>query len=455
MVKGRIGLIGLVLVVISVLFISISANNIQGIGNNEMLEDINIEVSIPDVETPIFIEEGYVEEEIVDVAVDEIIEEVIKKEVDYTSFNACYNKVVATAQLEMGNSYALYESWFKENVVGISENIDWSVAFLSWCSSQAGITDIIPIVSTCEELKVYYSDIDSYYRGAEGCYPHVGDIVLFDMNKDNIPDHAELISYYNKSEGKLITVGGYKFDEETQTYIISESNYNPIDGRIYGICRPQYDLNRIENYYTIDVPFNAVDTVVRLTKQEYADCLAENGIELIARYINPEGRNPLTVEEAQMYSNAGIRVMMIYQINKDDPYKGYDVGVEFGTKALEYARNLGAPKGTPIFFCCDCNNRPEYFCDLSAFILGVKDAMQGEYSVGLYGGYYTCEAMYNVGLIDYYWQCWGFSDRYISDNYDILQWSTGYYYFDEIPYKFDANHVKNIEEISYIMPKSN
>jgi hypothetical protein len=122
---------------------------------------------------------------------------------------------------------------------------------------------------------------------------------------------------------------------------------------------------------------------------------------------------------------------------------------------LEYARNLGAPKGTPIFFCCDCNNRPEFYSDLAEFLLGVKEAMQGEYGVGLYGGYYTCEAMYNMGLIDAYWQCWGFSDRYISENYDILQWSSGYYYFDEIPYKFDANHVKNVEKVSYIMPKSN
>ena len=95
--------------------------------------------------------------------------------------------------------------------------------------------------------------------------------------------------------------------------------------------------------------------------------------------------------------------------------------------------------------------RPFEFHKVAEFLCGVRDAMQGEYSIGLYGGYYVTEAMYNIGLIDTYWQCWGFSDRYLSDNYDILQWSNGTPWFKEIPYLFDANHVKNVEAVSYIL----
>ena len=77
--------------------------------------------------------------------------------------------------------------------------------------------------------------------------------------------------------------------------------------------------------------------------------------------------------------------------------------------------------------------------------------MNGEYTVGLYGGFYTTEALYNSGVLDAYWQCWGFSDRYLSNNYDAIQYTTGRYFFDEIPYQFDANHVKNLEKISFIL----
>ncbi len=450
MVKGKIGLISIVLLIIAVLFICVGQRHIQGVSNEEMTEniDINIEVSTPDVETSVSVENVDIEGNIEPAIDAEIVEELIKPEIDYTSFNASYNKLVATAQLEQGCDSSFYYQWVKNEFGCNIDNIEWSLAFLSWCSSQIGWEDIVPIYSDCVELELYFQSIDSYYRGSTGCWPRVGDIVLFDRDGDKIPEHAEIISYF--SDGLIKTIGGC--NQVDNSFIVSESKSFVGDTTIYGICRPLYNENRVEDYYNVGLPFNAVDTVVRLTEQSYADCLAENGIEVIARYINPEGRNPLTVEEAEMYFKAGIRVMMIYQINKDDPYKGYDVGVEFGERALEYARNLGAPKGTPIFFCCDCNNRPEYFYKLADFLLGVKDVMQGEYSVGLYGGYYTCEAMYNMDLIDAYWQCWGFSDRYLSDNYDIIQWSNGQYYFDEIPYKFDANYVKNPEKVSYILP---
>ena len=63
---------------------------------------------------------------------------------------------------------------------------------------------------------------------------------------------------------------------------------------------------------------------------------------------------------------------MIYQVNKDDPYKGYEKGKEIGKKALIYARNLQAPKGMPIFFCCDCAHRFESFDKVAQFLIGVK-----------------------------------------------------------------------------------
>jgi hypothetical protein len=76
--------------------------------------------------------------------------------------------------------------------------------------------------------------------------------------------------------------------------------------------------------------------------------------------------------------------------------------------------------------------------------------MQGKYGVGLYGGFYTCEAMHNLGLLDAYWQCWGYSDKYLSNNLDMIQYTGGIKFFDEIPYHFDANYVKYPEKVSFI-----
>lgn len=350
-------------------------------------------------------------------------------QIDYNSFNASYNKLAATAQLKLGLECA-------------DEN---SAAFISRCAIESDLQNIVPNFHNYDEIEKHYRDLNQYYSSSRGCWPLAGDILLLDLNLDDICDHAEIISY--RHDKTIITVG-------LINGIVATNKWEMGCEYIYGTCKPDYNMTRLEFFGDRNFPFNAVDTVVATTNPEYVSVMAENGIELIARYINPEGRIPLTKEEAQLYFNEGIRVMMIYEVGAGDPYAGYDLGYSIGLKALEYARNLNATKGTPIFFCCDCTPRPMEFSKVAEFLRGVHDAMQGEYGVGLYGGYYVTEAMYNIGIIDAYWQCWGFSDRYVSDNYDIIQWSNSTPWFEEIPYLFDANHVKNAEKVSYILTET-
>ena len=358
---------------------------------------------------------------------------------DLDNYQPSYNRLVTYALSRIGDS--------SEFLLDTNEN--WSLNFLKWCVTNSGLVLELAEIESIEALKEYYIGVDSFYRTGIACYPVIGDILLIDDNQDRIADRVNIVFKYENSI--LYTVGGCIWSDKNQEYIVSDENYSCNDSRIVGVCRPDYGMRKVKSFSELGLPFNAVDTVVYLNKDAYAESLAENGIKLIARYINPEGRNPLNIEEVERYSKAGVRIMMIYQINSDDPYKGYETGVEFGKKAVEYARNLQAPKGTPIFFCCDCNNRPESFSKVAEFILGVKESMQGEYGVGLYGGYYVGEAMYNLDLLDAYWQCWGFSGGYISENFDMMQYTTGYKYFEDIPYVFDANYVKNIEKVSYIL----
>lgn len=361
--------------------------------------------------------------------------------INLQEFKPSYNMIVTQALSKIGET--------KERFDAVNEN--WSIDFISWCSAISDFTDIIPNVLSIEELKLFYESQNLFYNNAMSCYPLIGDLILLDDNNDDEADRVNIVSDYEN--GILYTVGGYIWCDSRNDYIVQEIMYSVEDRRIVGVCRPDYGLKKVENFSDLNFPFNAVDTVVYLKDESFAQSLAENGIKLIARYINPEGRYPLDIEEAQRYSNAGVHIMMIYQVNTDDPYKGYKKGIELGTKALEYARNLKATKGTPIFFCCDCNNRPESFNKVAEFLIGVREALNGEYGVGLYGGYYVNEAMYNLGLLDAYWQCWGFSDGYISDNFDIIQYTTGARYFEDIPYVFDANYVKKLEKVSYIMEK--
>ena len=44
-----------------------------------------------------------------------------------------------------------------------------------------------------------------------------------------------------------------------------------------------------------------------------------------------------------------------------------------------------------------------------------------------------------------------FSNGYVSNQYDVIQWSNDRFWFNEIPYKFKANQVVDIEKVSYIL----
>ena len=388
--------------------------------------------------------EGYIEDdmesEVEDLPVEAPVESAVT-EVDYSSFNASYNLLAATAQLEMGKSSQYKTEWSAGTLD------ECSAAFVSWCSKKIGYDEIVPMLNNAQQFKKFYEENGGYYK-ANGCAPTAGDLVLLDMDQDGVPDCVRIVALEFDTVLQIIGM-----EQDGEEIVVRESKMRSYDSRIVGFCRPDYNISRFVGSYP-KLTMNALDTVSPIKSQEHADLIASYGVEVIARYINPEGRTPLTVEEAQLYFNAGIRVMMIYEFEADDPYQGYEKGVEIGKKALEYARNLGAPKGTPIFYCCDCQNMPGRFSDVAAFILGVKDAMEGEYGVGLYGGFYVTEAMYNMGLIDAYWQCWGYSDSYVSQNYDMIQYASSSRYITGVPYLFDANHVKDPEKVSYFLPSN-
>lgn len=368
----------------------------------------------------------------------------VVEDTDFDSFLPSYNLFVTKALMEKDTEVDYYYTWF--NIKDDRKvDFDSSCLFLNYCGYNSEILNsIIPSVYSCVELENYFKGIGSFYKGNQTAYPLIGDLVLLDDNLDNVADRVGIVTFV--SDFSISVIGVNSVNNKIIEYTC---DFN--DNKIYGYCRPDYGYLHLENFKDSGLPLNAVDTVVKLREQKYADALAANGVEVIARYINPESRNPLTLDEVEMFSRAGVRVMMIYQVNKDDPYKGYDKGIELGTKALKYASDLGAPEGMPIFFCCDCNNRPESLNSVVEFIQGVRDSMQGKYGVGLYGGFYTCEAMYNLGLLDAYWQCWGYSDKYLSNNLDMIQYTGGIKLFEEIPYYFDANYVKYPEKVSYII----
>lgn len=80
--------------------------------------------------------------------------------------------------------------------------------------------------------------------------------------------------------------------------------------------------------------------------------MAAAGITVVARYLFGSGKG-LEPDELKKLHDAGIGVLLNYEADRGNHLKGAPQGTVDGQNARTYARSLGAPKGTPIYYSCD------------------------------------------------------------------------------------------------------
>lgn len=120
---------------------------------------------------------------------------------------------------EDGNTkqgYTRYGAWFG-NPYG-----DWCAMFCSFCLSYANVDrNVVPIASGCEYWVDLLNEAGIYHPAASGYTANPGDLVFFDNDQDNLPDHVGFI--YELTEDGFYTIEGNKYDKVvTESYSWSE-----------------------------------------------------------------------------------------------------------------------------------------------------------------------------------------------------------------------------------------
>jgi len=133
----------------------------------------------------------------------------------------------------------------------------------------------------------------------------------------------------------------------------------------------------------------------------YLACLKTNGIDFIFRYYSTTTKQPekrLTISEAKAISAAGVEIVTVYE---DGPttlsYFSKNRGQKDGKNAHQYARAIGQPSGSAIYFAIDydasksdiSSNIYEYFLGVDE---GMRDASGGSsiYTIGVYASGAAC-----------------------------------------------------------------
>lgn len=138
------------------------------------------------------------------------------------------------------------------------------------------------------------------------------------------------------------------------------------------------------------------------------------GYSFVARYYCQSNSvvDPLTNQEAKDITNAGLKVMSVFENGYADrvSYFSYAQGISDAASAIASAKNVGQPSDTPIYFAIDydttVNNND--FTGIDAYFAGIKKYMNdngNQYKIGVYGSNTAVDHVYNkLGADTYIWQ---------------------------------------------------
>jgi hypothetical protein len=130
--------------------------------------------------------------------------------------------------------YTRYGAWY-----GIPYG-DWCAMFISFCLYYAEIPDsAVPYACHCLDWVTQLRDRGLYRNWDEGYEPKPGDLVFFDFDMDEKPEHVGIIRDVDLEKGWLFTIEGNRYDY-VEEFVLTMDDYAIIG---YGVLpeNPAYD----------------------------------------------------------------------------------------------------------------------------------------------------------------------------------------------------------------------
>jgi hypothetical protein len=152
-----------------------------------------------------------------------------------------------------------------------------------------------------------------------------------------------------------------------------------------------------------------VDTVYPC-EDHHAIALKQAGYEFVGRYYKPRDSKyeTLTVEEAKLLSNAGLKIVALWEFMNKPSYFNRDRGRADGSEVCSQAASLGQPENTPIYFGVD-TDLDDAHLEISEYFEGIIEAVKQvsggrlRYQVGVYGSGLICSTLQQRKLVAFTW----------------------------------------------------
>jgi peptidoglycan hydrolase-like protein with peptidoglycan-binding domain len=128
------------------------------------------------------------------------------------------------------------------------------------------------------------------------------------------------------------------------------------------------------------------------------------GATFVVRYLSESDHKNLHRDEADLLSDAGLDLCVVWETLADRALAGRDGGVADAHKAAGQAKECGMPDGRPIYFAVDYDAPDQDKPTIAAYLAGAASVLGGANRVGVYGGYWVVAYCLDHNAADFAWQ---------------------------------------------------
>lgn len=167
---------------------------------------------------------------------------------------------------------------------------------------------------------------------------------------------------------------------------------------------------------------SVIDCATKLNRTT-AGKLRQAGVRTVGRYLgSPESWKTLTDKEVQSVSAAGLSLFSIWETNPTN--RGYfssEKGLQDAANAAFYARSIGQPRESAIYFTVDYDAQPSDMNAIETYFREVRDRLD-DYKIGAYGSFAVIERLHRKRLADFYWQTYAWSHGKLAGGAHLYQY---------------------------------
>lgn len=147
-----------------------------------------------------------------------------------------------------------------------------------------------------------------------------------------------------------------------------------------------------------------IDTAAPLTAENIRRA-RDADVAFVGRYLVPTGYSKaIKADEAQRLRDAGLAILLCWEIGAAAVKGGAAAGAADGARALQCAQALGVPAGVTIYFACDYAAPMADYIAAEEYVKAAQAALGTRYRAGLYGHRALCEFLHDRGSCSHFWQ---------------------------------------------------